>query len=1308
MEERVICGASLSYKIIIGTNFLTFIPTYLSTLFQNRISTYILITDTNVASLYATPFLAAMQKANLSIKMKVITPGEDSKCRSTKFDIEDWMLNLSCQRDTCLIALGGGVVGDLTGYVAATYMRGVPFIQIPTSLLACVDSSIGGKTGIDVPSGKNLIGAFHNPHAVYIDLTLLKTLPRREFINGMAEIIKAGAIYSEELFELLEMEQDGILMQEPMLMTKMVVSAVKIKARVVTLDEKEGGLRSILNFGHSIGHGIEALIQPTFLHGECVAIGMVKETELSRLLGHCSAATYGRLLRCIKAYGLPTRVPDNVTTGAILKKMAVDKKNAQGRKRIVLLKSIGSVYSKESQYAHVIEDAQVEYVCEPTVSLLPGSATGSVRVPGSKSISNRVLLLAALGKGTCRIHGLLHSDDTQVMIRALQILGATFDWEEHGAVLVVHGTAGALTSSGQELFLNNAGTAYRFLTTVVTLVQKQNNNDTSEAIVVTGNARMKERPIGPLVDALVAHGCKMSYLEKEGYPPVAVERTGLPGGTIRLAGKVSSQYVSSVLLAAPYATTEVLLQLEEEEPTSLPYIVMTIALMKQFNVDVIVESKNRFRIPTGTYENPAVFHVEVDASSATYPLALAAITCGGHVTVDGLGSSSLQGDAQFYTLLEKMGCVAQQSESCTTVWAPKENLTGIDINMGDMTDAFMTVVALAVVAIGRTNITGIENQRVKECNRIEAMVTELTKLGVVCGELVDGIWVDGVGGDLSSLNSACIDCHEDHRIAMSFAVLGARMPGIVILDKECTDKTYPAFWDDLQNKLGLKLQPLSKTTMPVVKGDTIEETVPCLFLIGMRGVGKSTLGSSVAQRLGMKYLDMDVQLEVQFKQNIGSFVEKNGWAAFRTAEASLLKTLLDNPVENTIVGCGGGVIETPSSVTGLVSYPYVFYLHREAGQVLSELKSQNTLSSRPDLLEEIETTWKRRKPLYEKSASYEFYIHATTAAHDWETSCVELEKMIRFILPKTVVLNQNSAVLPVYRSRMENLLNSQTFFICLTFPDLSLVVESLPELMENVHAVELRVDLLANQDSEFILQQIAILRRVCSLPIIYTVRSKRQGGAFEGSSEEHCSLLQLGLRSGCELLDVEADLPAELKNNVYAKRGNALIISSHHAVESMASRSEIQTMFRNCLGKDDTPCHVSVVKVVVKAFDAAMGYVIHDIAKEMKLPVPYIALCTTECGKISRVLNEVLTPVTHPSLPSAAAPGQMSALDLMATRARIGLLEGKEFYLFGSPIGKSPSPAMHNASFAYQNRKDVYGLCETTGKYECYVIVSIY
>ena len=738
-------------------------------------SNYALITDTTIGEKYVPVFKQAFEshasklESVPALHILEVPPGESSKSRSTKAQVEDWLLQQGCVRDTVIIALGGGVMGDMIGFVAATYMRGVKFIQVPTTLLAMVDSSIGGKTAVDTPVGKNLVGAFWQPERIYIDLSFLDTLPNREVINGMAEVVTTAAIWDEVEFAALEENADTFMKtlseKKPEkgrfagiidTLKRIVLGSARVKAHVVSADEREGGLRNLLNFGHSIGHAIEAILTPQILHGECVAIGMVREAELARYLGVLSPGAVARLIKCISSYGLPLSLEDKTVRRRSANKkcpvdelihiMAVDKKNVGKKKKIVLLSAIGKTYEpKASQVA----DRDIRIVLSPSITVHPGISSSlnvSCRPPGSKSISNRVLLLAALGSGPCRISNLLHSDDTQVMLTAISKLGgATYSWEDEGRVLVLNGNGGALDACSDELYLGNAGTASRFLTTAVTLARPSSVNHT----ILTGNARMQERPQGPLVDALRSNGVDIEYLGKPGSQslPLKIAATGgFEGGDIELNAKVSSQYVSSLLMCAPYAKKPVTLRLLGDKVISQLYINMTIAMMASFGVQVTRSEKERntYHIPRQSYQNPKVYEVESDASSATYPLAMAAIS-GTTCTIPNIGAASLQGDARFAVdVLRPMGCTVEQTASSTTVTgpAPGELSPLPEVDMEPMTDAFLTASVLAAVAKpskhgATTRIKGIANQRVKECNRIEAMRLELAKFGVKCRETED-------------------------------------------------------------------------------------------------------------------------------------------------------------------------------------------------------------------------------------------------------------------------------------------------------------------------------------------------------------------------------------------------------------------------------------------------------------------------------------------------------------------------------------------------------------------------------------------
>lgn len=1282
-------------------------------------STYVLITDTNLYDRYVPPFetlfAEAAQRSNSQARLLTYTvsPGETSKSRQTKADIEDWMLSQQCTRDTVIIALGGGVIGDMIGYVAATFMRGVRFVQVPTTLLSMVDSSIGGKTAIDTPMGKNLIGAFWQPRRIYIDLAFLETLPVREFINGMAEVVKTAAIWDEVEFTALEenatiiletirsktSDPDERLRPIRAILKRIVLASARVKAGVVSKDEKEGGLRNLLNFGHSIGHAFEAILTPQVLHGEAVAIGMVKEAELARYLGVLRPGAVARLVKCIASYDLPTSLHDKrivkLTAGkkcpvdVLLQKMAVDKKNEGKKKKIVLLSAIGQTYEPK---ATVVDDNAIRVVLSPATHVSPGVPSGldvKVTPPGSKSISNRALVLAALGQGTCRVKNLLHSDDTEYMLTAIaQLNGATYAWEDAGEVLVVTGRGGKLQSGPAPLYLGNAGTASRFLTSVVALCSPSSS---SASTVLTGNARMKVRPIGPLVDALRANGINIKYLGQERSLPLQIDAAGgLDGGLIELAATVSSQYVSSLLMCAPYAKNPVTLRLVGGKPISQLYIDMTISMMKSFGIVVTksADEPHAYHIPQGSYTNPAEYVVESDASSATYPLAVAAIT-GTTCTIPNIGASSLQGDARFAVdVLRPMGCKVDQTDSSTTVTGPSPGgLKGIEVDMEPMTDAFLTASVLAAVAEGETRITGIANQRVKECNRIAAMREQLAKFGVHCRELEDGIVVSGKNYKELSEAKGGVFCYDDHRVAMSFSVLSVLSPHpVVILERECTGKTWPGWWDVLAQSFKVRLSGVDQHHEAQHSSSAkTPKSTPSIFIVGMRGAGKTTTGGWLANILGRTFIDLDHELERRAGMTIPQIINESGrgWEGFRHDELELLRDVMKNQAQGHVFSCGGGLVETPEAKELLISYHQnggiVLLVKRDAEQVIEYLMRDKT---RPAYSDQIRDVYDRRKPLFQECSNYEYHSpHLDTPGNLHEPPA----DFVRFV---SVMCRNSTHFEDVRRKR-------PSFFVSLTVPSISSALEVIPRVVVGSDAVELRVDLLDDLSPESVGQQVAQLRSAAKVPIIYTLRSESQGGRFRYESEKDVlPLYQIAMRAGVEYIDLEMSLSNETLDAVMQSReGATRIIASHHDPEGKLSwkNGSWQTWYNRALQYGD------VIKLVGVAQKIEDNFALANFRDQMLAAHnrPIIALNMGPLGKLSRVLNGFLTPVSHPALPFKAAPGQLSAAEIRAALALLGELEKKEFYLFGKPIAASRSPALHNALFRQTGLPHEYSLFET-------------
>jgi 3-phosphoshikimate 1-carboxyvinyltransferase len=414
---------------------------------------------------------------------------------------------------------------------------------------------------------------------------------------------------------------------------------------------------------------------------------------------------------------------------------------------------------------------------------------GTVRLPGSKSISNRILLLAALAEGATRIHDLLDSDDTRVMLRALRKLGVACT-DEGGGVVRVRGAGGTFPVKTAQLSLGNAGTAFRPLTGVLALCGGDYR--------LSGVARMKERPIGDLVDALRGLGADIDYVGEKGYPPLAIRPGAIrAGGKVSVRGDVSSQFLTGLLIALPLTHAKTMVSVAGEL-ISKPYVEITLNTMRRFGVEVERRNWTAFTVPAGkSYVSPGSIHVEGDASSASYFLAAGAIS-GGPVRVEGVGRASIQGDVRFAETLERMGAKIAMGEnwiesSAGANTTRRGRLKAIDADFNHIPDAAMTVAVAALFADGTSTLRNIGSWRVKETDRITAMATELRKLGAHVDEGRDSLRVTPP----VELKPATIDTYDDHRMAMCFSLAACGGVKVRINDPGCVAKTFPKYFEVL-------------------------------------------------------------------------------------------------------------------------------------------------------------------------------------------------------------------------------------------------------------------------------------------------------------------------------------------------------------------------------------------------------------------------------------------------------------------------------------------------------------------------------
>ncbi|MBI3165738.1 MAG: 3-phosphoshikimate 1-carboxyvinyltransferase [Anaerolineales bacterium] len=424
----------------------------------------------------------------------------------------------------------------------------------------------------------------------------------------------------------------------------------------------------------------------------------------------------------------------------------------------------------------------------------------TVRVPGSKSLTNRALLIAALANGTTHLTNALFSDDSRYFAKALQTLGFDVQLDEANFSMTVTGLGGKIPAKKAELFIGNAGTAARFLSAFLTLGNGE--------YILDGEPRMRERPIGDLVEALAQLGCDIQPMQKaEGgrqiCPPVKITASGLKGGRTTIAGDISSQFLSALLMVAPYAQTPVEVKLTTDL-NSKPYVDMTLSIMQDFGVEVERRGYDFFRVPPASYELQVTqsvtrnsYPLESDASAASYFFAAPAI-CGGTVKVENISRKSVQGDIAFLDVLQQMGCTVQETDNCLLVTG-HSLLHGVDVDMRDIPDTAQTLAAVAPFASSPTRIRGIASARVKETDRVHATCAELARLGVQVEEHADGMTIHPTFNlQLSTFKPATIQTYNDHRMAMAFSLIGLRVDGVTIENPSCVSKTFPNYFEVLE------------------------------------------------------------------------------------------------------------------------------------------------------------------------------------------------------------------------------------------------------------------------------------------------------------------------------------------------------------------------------------------------------------------------------------------------------------------------------------------------------------------------------
>lgn len=554
-----------------------------------------------------------------------------------------------------------------------------------------------------------------------------------------------------------------------------------------------------------------------------------------------------------------------------------------------------------------------------------------ISVPGSKSYTLRALLLAAMTPGKVKIVNPLDCDDTEAMLVCLKKLGISV--RRNSTFIEVMGDVRDIKDKDYSLDADLSGITLRFMLALSCVIPGRQR--------IGGKAALNKRPVGDMADSLKGLGAKIEYLGKKGYPPLKISSSSLRGGKAVISGSESSQYLSALLMIAPLAGgLEVKIK---DELGSKPYIDMTISAMEAFGAQVKAEGYHAFSVPEQAYKTNR-YAVEGDVSSASYFFAIAALT-ESTVTVANLNPKSQQADMAFLKILERMGSRVTHGKDSITVAG--KGAKALEADMGDCPDQAQTLAVLAAFASGKTVINGVKSLRVKETERVKALESELKKMGIKAESTNDSLTIRG-----GNPQGTAIDTYGDHRMAMSFAVAGAKLDGIRVNYPAVVAKTFPEFWDKLA-ALGIKTQATGYNVV----------------LIGMRGTGKTTISRSLAKKLSMKQIDLDHIMSEKLSLSTPDIVAKHGWGYFRDQEAAIAKEI--SGMDGVLISTGGGIVLRPDNVEALRRNGVLVLLGASVETMVRRLegsKNRPPLTDKKSLRAEVRQVRRERQHLYEAAA----------------------------------------------------------------------------------------------------------------------------------------------------------------------------------------------------------------------------------------------------------------------------------------------------------------------------------------------------
>lgn len=745
----------------------------------------LVITDTNVAPLYLDAALSSIDANGFSSSSYVIPAGEDSKSFETYSKIIEFASQISLTRTDGIVALGGGMVGDIAGFVAATYMRGINFYQVPTTLLAAVDSSVGGKSAINTSAGKNLVGAFHKAKFVLQDALLLGSESDYVRLDGYAEVIKTACISrSDELFMQLESGEYDI--------QEIIDDCVAVKSYYVENDENDSGVRHILNYGHTLAHALEKLSNYEIGHGHAVARGMAFAASLSYDLGWCSIECRNRIHALLEKFGYDLSIgfsPNDVANA-----MASDKKRSGDSIKFIINRDIGQAEIK------LISLTKLEEVLATYSEMFPGSSEivhdgaplfaplQEVSAPPSKSYLHREIIAAILSGHELKLDVEDASEDIIATYEAVKIISNHANYSAFGSL------ESNIVSADDKLILEckESGSTLRFLLPIVAAL------GLDAEFKLTG--RLRERPMQQLISQLEKHGASIAISES-GIIKISTSSSHITPGEFDFANPESSQYISGLLFALPLLNGDSVIRVHNNLESSA-YVMMTIDVLEKSGIKVDYSHTSKewvFNIPGNQTYNFTDIAAEGDWSNAAFLLALGVF---GKVPlrINNLPLPSKQGDIKVLDLLEDFGVKVNRysdmldvNAGCVDVF-PCKKLSAINsIDASGFPDLVPILALIACVASGKTVIRNAERLRYKESDRLASTCKVLRSLGADISETEDGLIIEGVDALCGSYKG---DGCGDHRIIMMLAVASLISDGIVrIHEASAVAKSYPLFFE---------------------------------------------------------------------------------------------------------------------------------------------------------------------------------------------------------------------------------------------------------------------------------------------------------------------------------------------------------------------------------------------------------------------------------------------------------------------------------------------------------------------------------